>query len=163
MLNKKDKIFIENIAKQLQDKIRIEKQPNVYNYINIRDFIKSLKYDIAFNSQTNYIAGNIIYLTCKEPNNEYNDKDYIMFQQELLQQIWKVAKKKYKIPMMRFDETDATYFFRAMLMPESSFKKIVNDNAGEDGRCNINLVAKTFNVEVSDVKERGRDLGIWNC
>ena len=56
MLNKKDKIFIENIAKQLQDKIRIEKQPNVYNYINIRDFIKSLKYDIAFNSQTNYIA-----------------------------------------------------------------------------------------------------------
>lgn len=162
MLNKKDKIFIENIVKQLQDKIGIEKEPNIYNYINIRGFIKSLKYDIAFNSQTNYISGNVIYLTCTQPNSDYSDKEYIMFQQELLQQIWKVAKKKYKIPMMKFDETDASYFFRAMLMPEVSFKKIVRDNTAEDGRCNISHVAKMFNVVVSDVKERGRDLGIWN-
>lgn len=162
MLSNKEQVFLENIAKQLQEKIKIEREPNIYSYSNLIKFIKELKYSIVFESDEKHIMNNTIYLSCKEPDENYTDKEYVEFQKELLYQIWKITKKKYKIPMMKFDELDARAFFRAMLMPEKSFVEEVIKNTGVDGMCNIFEVAKKFNVDYMEVSARGNELGIWN-
>lgn len=162
MLNYKEMMFLENTAERLQETIKIQKEPNIYNYANLISFIRDLKYSIVFNSDRNYTTGNVIHLECKEPNESYSDEDYIKFQKDLLYQIWKIAKKKYAIPLMKFSEVDARYFFRAMLMPQKAFVEEVIKNTGLDGMCNIFEVAKIFHVDYSDVRARGNELGIWN-
>lgn len=162
MLNNKEKIFLEKTAKSLQEKIGIERKPNIYNYNNLHKFITELKYNIVFESDSNFTSGNTIYLKCSKPSSEYTDEDFINFERELLYQIWKIAKKKFAIPMMKFDEKDARYFFRAMLMPEKVFVEEVTRNTGLDGMCNIFEMAKVFHVDYTEVSARGNDLGIWN-
>lgn len=162
MLSKKEMTFLENTAKKLQEKIGIAREPNIYNYGNLLSFIKDLKYDIVFDSSTNCTINNIIYLKCAEPNEYYTDEQYVNFQRDLLYQIWKIAKKKYAIYMLKFNETDASYFFRAMLMPKQTFMEEVVKNTGTDGICNIFKIGQKFHVDYVDVNERGVDLGIIN-
>ena len=162
MLTNKEKIFLENIAKKLREKIGIAREPNIYNYGNLLNFIKDLKYDIVFGSSTNCTVNNVIYLKCSELNENSTNEEYVNFQKDLLYQIWKISKKKYAIYMLKFNEEDAGYFFRAMLMPKEAFTDEVDKNIGRDGICNIVNIAKKFHVEYTDASARIKDLGIFN-
>ncbi len=162
MLTNKEKMFLENIAKKLQENIGIIREPNIYNYVNLLELIKEQKFCVVFGSSSNCIVGNSIYLKCEEPNENYTDEEYVNFQKDLLYQIWKIAKKKYSIIMMKYTEVDAGYFFRAMLMPKKSFKEFVYKNTEINGCCNVNEVAREFNVDYVEVIKRGNELGIWN-
>lgn len=162
MLSYKERMFLENTAKRLYEEIGIQKQPNIYNYSNLINYIGDMKYKVVFEASENKVDKNTIYLKCKEPDASYTDKEYVEFQKELLYQIWIIAKKKYALIMKKFDEADARVFFRAMLMPEKAFVEEVTKNINTEGMCNIFKVAKVFNVDYMDVSARGNDLGIWN-
>ena len=54
----------------------------------------------------------------------------------------------------------ADMFMRAFIMPEDVFKKDVIANT-VDGKCDVNALAKLYDVAISDVVARGRELGLW--
>lgn len=55
---------------------------------------------------------------------------------------------------------EANSFAIAFLMPEKLFRKVVTENT-VDGIRNLELVAKSFKVEIELVYVRGRMLGMW--
>ena len=57
-------------------------------------------------------------------------------------------------------QINADIFMRAFMMPETIFKKDVIENT-VDGKCDVNALAKLYQVEISDVIARGRELGLW--
>ena len=57
-------------------------------------------------------------------------------------------------------DVEANSFAIAFLMPEKLFRKTVIENT-VDGICNLELVAKSFKVEIELVYVRGRMLGMW--
>lgn len=57
-------------------------------------------------------------------------------------------------------DVEANRFAIAFLMPEKLFRKAVIENT-IDGKCNLELVAKSFKVEIELVYVRGKMLGMW--
>lgn len=57
-------------------------------------------------------------------------------------------------------DVEANRFAMAFLMTEKLFRKIVTENT-IDGICNLELVAKSFKVEVEHVYLRGKTLNMW--
>ena len=57
-------------------------------------------------------------------------------------------------------DVEANSFAIAFLMPEKLFRKTVIENT-VDGICNLELVAKSFKVEIELVYVRGKMLRMW--
>ena len=58
------------------------------------------------------------------------------------------------------NQIHADIFARAFIMPETTFKKDVIENT-VDGKCDVNALAKLYQVEISEVIARGRELALW--
>ena len=57
-------------------------------------------------------------------------------------------------------ELTASKFARAFVMPSKLFEEVIVINSNK-GLCDIQEVAKTFGVEISDVISRGRETYLW--
>ena len=57
-------------------------------------------------------------------------------------------------------DVEANSFAIAFLMPEKLFRKVATENT-VDGICNLELVAKSFKVEIELVYVRGKMLRMW--
>lgn len=162
MLTNKDQRFIESIASKLQERLEIKEKPNIYDYYGINKFIENLGYKVVFNCFKNGQTHDTILLEFDDPNVNYNEDNYIKMLHQLFFEIWIITKKKANINIVRYNNADANYFVRAMLMPEEIFVMTVIDNTGLDGMCNIFDVAKVFRVDYIEVSARGKDLGCFN-
>lgn len=59
-------------------------------------------------------------------------------------------------------DTEALFFARTFLMPESLFLLDVVKQTGTDGMCNVFKIADIYNVDYLHVIARGNDLRCWN-
>lgn len=162
MLTNKEQRFIESIAVSLQARLEIIKKPNIYSFTDILKFLDNLGYKVIFNCQNNELKENSILLSFDESQTENNEEKFVEMLQILFKYIWIITKKKADVTMVKYNDADANYFVRAMLMPEEVFMEAAIDNVDLEGMCNIFNVAKVFKVDYLDVSARGKDLGCFN-
>ena len=169
---------IENEALKLQKILRIQDEPNVYDFSSVSAFFKKkgwrFQFDVKLkelnnsmeqddflkNSMEYMIKYNIIdfkkiktlQFDISNPKNLGNKFEYIMFLRAIFYEYWGELKKTTKYKGIDFkDSLDFKLFSRAMIIPYQEFKKI---SISTPEFSKISDVADSFNVIFSVVEDR---------
>lgn len=170
--------FVENEALKLQKILKIQDEPNVYDFSSVSAFFKKMGWRFQFDvklkeihntmEQDDFLKNSMEYMIkynivdskkiktlqfdiCN-PKNLGNKFEYIMFLRAVFYEYWGELKKSTKYNGIDFEgNLDYKLFSRAMIIPYQEFKKI-SITIPEFSK--ISDVADSFNVIFSVVEDR---------
>lgn len=182
-LDKGVRHFIEDEALKLQKNLKIQSEPNVYDFASINKFFKDNGWRFQFNAKLNNISNSMendaylknsmeymikynvieskssktLQFEMEGPKPYGNKFEYIMFLRALFYEYWGELKKKTVYNGIGFeDDSDYKLFSRAMIIPYGVFRNI---SMTSQEFSKISNVADSFNVIFSVVEDRIVDCG----